>query len=35
LPGVTNVGMALYSPLEGDNWGECVIQQGIPRRGQR
>ena len=20
--------MALYSPLEGDNWGECVIQQG-------
>jgi predicted permease len=28
LPGVTNVGMALYSPLEGDNWGECVIQQG-------
>jgi predicted permease len=30
LPGVTNVGMALYSPLEGDNWGECVIQQGRP-----
>jgi len=30
LPGVTNVGMALYSPLEGDNWGECVIQQGHP-----
>ncbi|MGA8739727.1 MAG: ABC transporter permease [Terracidiphilus sp.] len=28
LPGVTDVGMALYSPLEGDNWGECVIQQG-------
>ena len=28
LPGVTNVGLALYSPLEGDNWGECVIQQG-------
>jgi predicted permease len=22
--------MALYSPLEGDNWGECVIQQGHP-----
>ena len=30
LPGVTNVGMAIYSPLEGDNWGECVIQQGHP-----
>jgi len=30
LPGVTSVGMALYSPLEGDNWGECVIQQGHP-----
>jgi predicted permease len=29
-PGVANVGMALYSPLEGDNWGECVIQQGHP-----
>jgi len=37
LPGVTNVGMALYSPLEGDNWGECVIQQGhaAPRPGDR
>jgi len=30
LPGVVNIGMALYSPLEGDNWGECVIQQGHP-----
>ena len=30
LPGVTGVGMALYSPLEGNNWGECVIQQGHP-----
>jgi predicted permease len=30
LPGVSHVGMALYSPLEGDNWGECVIQQGHP-----
>jgi macrolide transport system ATP-binding/permease protein len=29
-PGVGDVGMALYSPLEGDNWGECVIQQGHP-----
>ncbi len=30
LPGVTHVSMALYSPLEGNNWGECVIQQGHP-----
>jgi predicted permease len=30
LPGVTHVGMGMYSPLEGDNWGECVIQQGHP-----
>ncbi len=29
-PGVATVGMALYSPLEGNNWGECVIQQGHP-----
>jgi len=37
LPGVSSVGMALYSPLEGDNWGECVIQQGhpAPRPGDR
>jgi macrolide transport system ATP-binding/permease protein len=28
LPGVAHAAMALYSPLEGDNWGECVIQQG-------
>lgn len=28
LPGVTGVGMALYSPLEGDNWGECVVPEG-------
>jgi predicted permease len=30
LPGVKGFGLALYSPLEGDNWGECVIQQGHP-----
>lgn len=30
LPGVTSVGLGMYSPLEGDNWGECVIQQGHP-----
>ncbi len=33
LPGVSAFGMALYSPLEGDNWGECVIQQGHPAPG--
>lgn len=33
LPGVRDVGMALYSPLEGNNWGECVIQQGHPAPG--
>ena len=30
LPGVANVGLAIYSPLEGGGWGECVIQQGHP-----
>ncbi|MGB7547296.1 MAG: FtsX-like permease family protein, partial [Terracidiphilus sp.] len=30
LPGMASVGLAMYSPLEGDNWGECVIQQGHP-----
>jgi predicted permease len=30
LPGVRNMSLANYSPLEGDNWGECVIQQGHP-----
>jgi macrolide transport system ATP-binding/permease protein len=33
LPGVANLGLAMYSPLEGDNWGECVIQQGHPAPG--
>lgn len=33
LPGVTSVGLSLYSPLEGDNWGDCVIQQGHPAPG--
>ncbi len=30
LPGVSSISLAMYSPLEGDNWGECVIQQGHP-----
>jgi len=33
LPGVAAFGMGMYSPLEGDNWGECVIQQGHPAPG--
>ena len=33
LPGVVSVGLSMYSPLEGDNWGECVIQQGHPAPG--
>ncbi|MGH9393152.1 MAG: FtsX-like permease family protein, partial [Terriglobales bacterium] len=33
LPGVAAIGLALYSPLEGDNWGECVILQGHPAPG--
>jgi predicted permease len=33
LPGVANVSMAIYTPLEGNNWGECVIQQGHPAPG--
>ncbi len=28
LPGVSSIGMAIYSPLEGNMWGECVMQQG-------
>jgi len=30
LPGVTSFSLSMYSPLEGDNWGECVIPQGHP-----
>ena len=33
LPGVSSIGLAMYSPLEGNNWGECVIQQGHPAPG--
>ncbi len=33
LPGVTSMSLAMYSPLEGDNWGECVIPQGHPAPG--
>jgi predicted permease len=33
LPEVANIGLGMYSPLEGDNWSECVIQQGHPAPG--
>lgn len=36
LPGIDSASLVLYSPLEGDNWSDCVIQQGhpSPQRGQ-
>ena len=30
LPSMVNMSLAMYSPLEGDNWSECVIPQGHP-----
>ena len=30
LPAAAHVALALYSPLERNNWGECVYQQGHP-----
>jgi predicted permease len=33
LPGVKSVGIALYSTLEGNNWGEGVYVQGHPAPG--
>ncbi len=33
LPGVQSVGMALYSTLEGNNWGEEVYVDGRPAPG--
>jgi len=33
LPGVKSVGIALYSTLEGNNWGEGVFVQGRPAPG--
>src|SRR6202790_373136 len=33
LPGVAHVALALYCPLQGNNWGDCVIQQGYPAPG--
>ncbi len=36
LPGVDTASLALYSPLEGENWSDCVIPQGhsSPRHGE-
>lgn len=35
LPGMASASVAEYSPLQGENWSECVIQQGhgAPRHG--
>lgn len=33
LPGVKSVGMALYSTLEGNNWGEGIYIEGRPAPG--
>src|SRR5580658_7222437 len=33
IPGVDSVGLALYSTLEGDNWGESVRVEGRPEPG--
>ncbi len=30
VPGVEHVGLSLYTPLEGNNWGEGVFLQGRP-----
>jgi predicted permease len=33
LPGVQSVGLALYSTLEGNNWGESIRVEGRPEPG--
>jgi predicted permease len=33
LPGVQSAGLALYSTLEGNNWGESIFVQGRPAPG--
>jgi macrolide transport system ATP-binding/permease protein len=33
LPGVERVALSLYTPLEGNNWGEAVSIQGRPEPG--
>jgi macrolide transport system ATP-binding/permease protein len=33
IPGMASIGLGMYGPLEDNNWGECVIQQGHPQPG--
>ena len=33
LPSVTNVSLARYTPLDGNAWGSCIVQQGHPAPG--
>jgi len=33
LPGVGKVALELYSPLQGNNWSDCIVQQGHPAPG--
>ncbi|MGO9317980.1 MAG: ABC transporter permease [Terracidiphilus sp.] len=33
LPGIANVGLSLYGPMDGNNFGECVVLQGHPAPG--
>jgi macrolide transport system ATP-binding/permease protein len=35
LPGVTRVSFARYLPLEGNEWGQCIILQGHPAPGPK
>jgi predicted permease len=35
IPGVQGASVALYSPLEGDSWGDGVTIQGHPKPGPR
>jgi macrolide transport system ATP-binding/permease protein len=33
LPSVINVSLARYTPLDGNAWGTCIVQQGHPAPG--
>ena len=33
LPSATNVSFARYTPLDGNEWGSCIVQQGHPAPG--
>jgi len=30
LPGTAGIALALYTPLEGNNWSDCIYRQGYP-----